>query len=49
MRATTSLMWEVRADSDYWNNRKLSQKQYDALWDWCKIHNKKFPRNVEVN
>lgn len=49
VRATTSLMWEVRADSDYWNNRKLSQKQYDALWDWCKIHNKKFPRNVEVN
>ena len=43
IRATTSLMWEVRLDSDYWNDKRLTQKQYDALWDWCKCHNKKFP------
>ena len=48
IRATTSLMWEVRLDSDYWNDKRLTQKQYDALWDWCKCHNKKFPYcNVE--
>lgn len=49
IRVTTSLMWEVRTDSDYWNNKELEQKQYDALWDWCKIHNKKFPQEIAVN
>ena len=49
VRATKSLMWEVRMDSDYWSNKKISQKQYDALWDWCKSHNKTFPKNVEVS
>lgn len=49
IRTTTSLMWEIRADSDYWNNKLISQKQYDALWDWCKCHNKKFPQNIELN
>lgn len=43
IRATTTLMWEVRIDSDYWTDKRISQKQYDALWDWCKLHNKKFP------
>ena len=45
IRVTTSLMWEVRADT--WNGRRLPQKQYDALWDWCKCHGKGFPE-VEV-
>ena len=49
VRATASLMWEVRADSDYWDNKKVSQKQYDTLWDWCKRHNKKFPQNIEIS
>lgn len=48
LRATTSLMWEVRMDSDYWKNKSITQKQYDALWDWCNYHNKKFPNNIEV-
>ena len=48
VRATTSLMWEVRADSDYWDNKKLSPKQYTALQDWCQHHNKKFPQNVTI-
>lgn len=48
VRVTTSLMWEVRADSDYWDNRKLSPKQHTALYDWCECHNKKFPQNVTM-
>lgn len=46
VRATTSMMWDVRFDE--WNGRRLTQKQYDALWDWCKFHNMKFPNDVEV-
>lgn len=49
VRATTSLMWEVRLDSDYWEDKKLSQKQFDALWDWCELHSKSFPKGVEVD
>lgn len=48
VRATTSLMWEVRIDSDYWSDKRVTQKQYDALWDWCKYHNKAFPQKIEV-
>lgn len=43
IRATTSLMWEVRSDTDYWDNKRINQKQYDALWDWCRQHDKKIP------
>jgi len=49
VRATSNLMWEVRVKSDYWYDRNLTQKQYDALWDWCKLHNKKFPKQLKVN
>lgn len=48
VRATRTLMWEVRIDSDYWENKKLPQKQYDALWDWCNHHNKRFPQKIEI-
>lgn len=48
VRATRSLMWEVRTDSGYWNEKVITQKQYDVLWDWCKHHNKTFPQNLEV-
>lgn len=48
IRAAANLMWEVRMDSDYWNNKKLSQKQYDALYDWCEYHDKKFPDNLDI-
>lgn len=48
IRATASLMWEVRADSEYWDEKKLTQKQFDALWDWCENHNKTFPHKIEV-
>lgn len=49
IRATRSLMWEVRIDSGYWNNRRITQKQSDSLWEWCKHHDKKFPQNIETN
>ena len=48
IRATRTLMWEVRIDSDYWENKKLTQKQYNALWDWCNHHNKRFPQKIEI-
>lgn len=47
IKATISLMQDVRYD-DYWNEKTLTQKQYDALWDWCKLHNKSFPKNIEI-
>ena len=46
LRATTSLMWEVRFDE--WKEKNITQKQYDALWDWCKYHKKSFPQKVNV-
>lgn len=48
IRATISLMWDIRIDSNYWNEKKIKQKQYDSLWDWCKFHKKKFPKNIVV-
>lgn len=46
IRATTSLMWEVRFNE--WKDKYITQKQYDALWDWCKCHKKKFPTDVNI-
>lgn len=46
VRATTSLMWEVRFDT--WEDKRLTQRQYDALWDWCECHKKRFPKGIEV-
>ncbi len=46
IRATTSMMWDVRFDE--WSGKRLTQKQYDALWDWCQFHKMKFPNDIEV-
>lgn len=46
IRATTSLMWDVRFDN--WNGKRITQKQYDALWDWCECHQMKFPKGIET-
>ena len=46
VRATTSMMWDVRFDE--WSGKQLTQKQYDALWDWCQFHKMKLPNDVEV-
>lgn len=41
VKAASSLMWEVRLDM--WEDKNLTQKQQDALWDWCKRHGKTYP------
>lgn len=46
IRATQSLMWEVRFNE--WENKVVTQKQYDALFDWCVQHKKEFPTKLEV-
>lgn len=43
IRAASSLMWEVRMNFGYWNKKTLTQRQFDALWDWCQHHGKTFP------
>lgn len=47
IRATTSLMWDVRIDE--WKEKIITQKQYNALWDWCECHKKTFPNDVNTN
>lgn len=42
VKATTSLMWELRFEEWYW--KELPQRQYDALWDWCQCHRMPFPQ-----
>lgn len=42
IRATTNAMWKVRLDT-YWKDKTLTQKQQDALWDWCKRHYLEYP------
>lgn len=46
IRATTSLMWGVRFDE--WQDKYITQKQYDALWDWCERHKMRFPTDVNI-
>lgn len=47
VRATTSLMWDVRFDE--WREKVLTQKQYGALLNWCTCHKKEFPKGVKIN
>lgn len=46
IRAASSLMWQIRFDE--WTGKKLTRKQYDALYEWCNYHNKEFPKNINV-
>lgn len=46
IRATRTLMWDVRFDE--WVGKTITQKQYDALWDWCEHHKRKFPKGINV-
>lgn len=43
IRLTTSCMWEIRIDQGYFNNRTITQKQLDCIYDWCLKHNKILP------
>lgn len=46
IRATTSMMWQVRFDD--WTGKTITQAQFDALWDYCHCHALKFPDDVEA-
>ena len=41
IRAATGPMWQVRFDK--WKDKNLTQKQQNALWDWCKRHQLQYP------
>lgn len=44
VRASGGLMWGVRIRDGYWDDKHLTQAQYDALWDWCQCHGQEFPQ-----
>ena len=46
IRVSANLMWQVRFAS--WDGKEITQKQFDALWDWCECHEKNFPIKVKV-
>ena len=46
VRVSSGVMWKVRFDN--WKGKRISQRQYDALWDWCEYHKKEFPKDIEV-
>ena len=46
VRVSSGAMWKVRFDN--WRGKRISQRQYDALWDWCEYHKKEFPKGIEV-
>lgn len=46
IKATRSLMWSIYLqDKETW---KMTQRTYDALYDYCKLHNLPMPNNVEL-
>ena len=46
VKVASSFMWQVRLNE--WNGKRLTQKQFDALYDWCECHNKVFPKGIEI-
>ena len=46
VRATTSLMWNVRFQE--WEGKRLTQKQYGALLEWCQSNRMKFPHGIVI-
>lgn len=45
---TTTVLFLWNLYYDEYTKKFITQKQYDALFDWCKVHNKKFPKNIFV-
>ncbi len=43
IRLTSNLMWEIRMNEGYFNNRTITQEQLDCIYDWCLKHNKVLP------
>lgn len=48
IRATTSLMWNMRLEGEYWNNKCLTTQQYTALCAWYNNHGKNIPQNILI-
>ena len=46
IRATTSMMWQVRLDE--WSEKTITQEQCNALWDYCHCHALKWPDGIVV-
>ena len=46
IRAARTFMWEIRFDE--MNQKQLTQKQYDALYDWCECNRKTFPNGIQI-
>jgi hypothetical protein len=46
LRATTSAMWKIRLPELI--ETPLTQKQYNALFDWCQHHKITFPTNLKI-
>ena len=46
VRATTSMMWQVRLED--WKHKTVTQAQFDALWDYCCCHAIRFPSGIEI-
>lgn len=43
VRLSTTLMWGVRLNEGYWEDKELTQAQIDVLFDWCNVHAMSFP------
>lgn len=41
IRATTGIMWNLRLDELV--QKRLTNSQYNALFDWCQLHKINFP------
>lgn len=48
IKASTSFMWDLYYQEEL-SFKTLPNKQYNALWDWCQLHEKSFPLGVEVS
>ena len=46
IKVTTSLMWEIRLEC--YQEKRLTQVQYNALFDWCQLHKKEFPADISI-
>ena len=42
IRAAGGMMWDLRVRQGYYSERNVTQKQIDALYDWCTYHNLSF-------
>ena len=48
IKVTTSLMWEIRNDTGYFDGRVLTKKQYKTLTKWCHKYGKDVPTGIVI-